>query len=264
YYPETLEQAAAVYDFFKQSGKKYVTVGNGSNILAADSGFDGEVIDTKNLRKIERVSQNSFLCYAGTTVARILQYCKTHGFGGLEYLVGIPASLGGLVYMNGGAGGKYICENVKSVLIYDGEFKTLTNKSCLFGNKHSIMRDIDCLILAAELNFTPKSSDEIAADTEYYLKKRRIQPIGKSCGCVFKNSGDLSAGKLIDEAGLKGLSIGGATVSRDHANFIINTGTSSSDVYKLIQEVKRRVLEKTGILLEEEVVYIGDFNDTFG
>ncbi|MDE6868824.1 MAG: hypothetical protein K2J83_06775, partial [Clostridia bacterium] len=117
--------------------------------------------------------------------------------------------------------------------------------------------------LAAELTFTPKSSQEIASEVDCYLKKRRFQTRGRSCGCVFKNSGEISAGKLIDEAGLKGLSIGGATVSRDHANFIINSGTRSSDVYKLIKEVKRIVLEKTGILLVEEVVYIGDFNDTF-
>ncbi len=264
YFPKTLEQVSAVYDYLKQSGKDFVPLGNGSNILAADSGYIGDVIATKYLQQIEQISPNSILCYAGATVTQILNFCKMHGLGGLEYLVGIPASCGGLVYMNGGAGGTRISDSVNKVHIYDGEFKVLTNKSCHFGNKHSIMRDIDCLILAVEFKVEQKSAEQIDADIEFYLNKRRIQPKGKSCGCVFKNAGEISAGKLIDEVGLKGLTIGGATVSCEHANFIINTGTRSSDVYALIQEVKRRVFEKTGILLEEEVVYIGDFNDSFG
>lgn len=263
YYPKTVEQATAVYDHLKQSGKSFEIIGNGSNILAADGGYAGEVVSTKYLQGIEHTSPNSFLCYAGSTVTQILEFCKTHGFSGLEYLAGIPASCGGLVFMNGGAGGKHISENVKSVQIYDGKIKTLTNKSCHFGNKHSIMRDIDCLILSTEFNFTTKTTEKVASEIEYYLEKRRMQPKGKSCGCVFKNYDGISAGKLIDDAGLKGLSIGGAVVSCEHANFIINTGTCSSDVYALIKEVKRRVYEKTGILLEEEVVYIGDFNDSF-
>ncbi len=264
YYPETPEQAAAVYKNLKQRGDRFITLGNGSNVLVADGGFDGEVIATKYLQGTRQSSPDSFMCFAGTTVANILKFCKANGFGGLEYLVGIPATCGGLVYMNGGAAGKYICENIKNVYIYDGEFRVLTNKECQFGNKHSIMRDIDCIILAAEFNFIPKSQKDIETDSAYYLEKRRKHPKGKSCGCVFKNVGGISAGKLIDETGLKGLTIGGAAVSRDHANFILNTGTRSADVYALIKEVKRRVLDKTGILLEEEVVYIGDFNDSFG
>ncbi|MDE7452912.1 MAG: UDP-N-acetylmuramate dehydrogenase [Clostridia bacterium] len=264
YYPKTIEQAAAVYDYIKLTKKNFVTLGNGSNVLAADGGFDGVVIATKFFQGIEQKSADSILCYAGTTAQQILKYCKTHGLGGLEYIVGIPATCGGLVYMNGGAGGMYISNNVKSVLIYDGEFKTLTNKSCQFGNKHSIMRDIDCMILAAEFSLAPKSAEDIEWDIEYYLSKRRMQPKGKSCGCVFKNTSEVSAGKLIDDLGLKGLSRGSAAVSSEHANFILNSGTCSSDVYALIKEVKSKVLEKTGILLEEEVVYIGDFNDSFG
>ena len=92
---------------------------------------------------------------------------------------------------------------------------------------------------------------------------RNHQPIGKSCGCVFKNPKDCSAGQLIEHTGLKGLSYGTAEVSREHANFIINKGSSSADVYNLIQIVKRKVFENCGIMLDEEVIYIGDFNGTY-
>ncbi|MDE6105420.1 MAG: UDP-N-acetylmuramate dehydrogenase, partial [Clostridia bacterium] len=128
---------------------------------------------------------------------------------------------------------------------------------------YSTMRDINCVILGAELKFTLQSATEIKEKINEYLERRRFHPKGRSCGCVFKNVNGISAGKLIDEAGLKGLSIGGATVSREHANFIINRGGKAEDVYLLIKEVKRRVFERTGIRLEDEVVYIGEFNDTF-
>lgn len=263
YYPESEKQVKAVFDYLTANGETFVTLGNGSNVLVSDENFDGAVIVTKCLTGFRRTGENTFFCYAGTTVSALLKYCISNGFGGLEYLAGIPATLGGLLFMNGGAGGKYIESNVVKVKFYDGKIHSFSNKSCHFGNKYSTMRDINCIIIGAELKFIPQNSTDIKEKINEYLERRRFHPKGRSCGCVFKNLNGISAGKLIDEAGLKGLSIGGATVSREHANFIINRGGIAADVYLLIKEVKRRVFERTGIRLEDEVVYIGEFNDTF-
>lgn len=259
YYPRTEEEGIAVYDYLSQNEIPFAVLGNGSDILASDLGFKGEIIATKGLDLIRRTDRGSLLCGAGVTVGALLKYCASNGCGGLEYIAGIPATVGGLAYMNGGAGGAYICNNVVSVRLYDGEIRNLTNKQCCFGYKYSTMRDIKSLILAVELSFLPDSGEAVAGRVRKYLDKRAWHPRGKSCGCVFKNPEGLSAGKLIEDAGLKGLTIGCARVSEQHANFIINGGSSSADVFRLIGEVRRRVYEATGIRLEEEVIYIGDF-----
>lgn len=259
YFPQTAEQAERVFSFLKEKNISFVTVGNGSNILASDKGYEGAVISTKHLSGIEKTCRDTLFCLAGTKVSTLLKFCAENGLGGLEYLSGIPATIGGIVYMNGGAGGTYINQNVVSVRIFDGSMRDLSNKNCQFGYKYSTMRDINCLILGAELKIVPKSREKVEQDILYFSERRSGHPKGASCGCVFKNHGNISAGKLIDEAGLKGLTIGNAAVSGKHANFIINKGTSSSDVRALIDEVRRRVFDRTGIILEEEVVYIGDF-----
>ena len=161
--------------------------------------------------------------------------------------------------MNGGAGGLYIGDSVRNVLLYDGKINIFTNKKCNFGYKYSIMRDINGLILGVTLKIYPQTPEIVREKISFYLNNRKFHPKGASCGCVFKNVGKISAGKIIDECGLKGLRCGGAYVSPQHANFFINEGGCAADVYKLIGTVKKRVFEQTSIKLEEEVVYIGDF-----
>ena len=259
YFPNSIKQATAIYDFLSKSGKDFIILGNGSNVLASDKNYNGAVLSTKNLTGINQINQNSIFCYAGTTVAQLMKFCVEYGLSGLEYLVGIPATVGGLVLMNGGAGGCFISSNVVNVMLYNGAIRNFTNKKCSFGHKYSIMRDINSLILGVELRIFIKNSQYVRNNVSLYLSKRRSHPKGASCGCVFKNCGSLSAGKIIEDVGLKGLTLGGASVSYEHANFIINSGNSASDVYKLIKTVKEEVFSRTGIKLEEEVVYIGDF-----
>lgn len=259
YFPDSVKQATTVYDYLNKNGKKFVTLGNGSNVLASDNNFDGAVLCTKRLCGVSQIGQNTLFCYAGTTVSELLKFCVDFGFGGLEYLAGIPATVGGLVLMNGGAGGFYIGENLVNVLLYNGTIRNFSNKKCNFGYKYSIMRDINCLILGVELRIYPQSSEKVRENISMYLNYRKRQPKGASCGCVFKNIGKISAGKLIEDSGLKGLACGGAYVSYDHANFLINNGGCAADIYKLINSVKKKVFERTGIMIEEEVVYIGDF-----
>lgn len=259
YYPESISELTAVFNCLSGHGERFVVLGNGSDVLASDAGFDGSVICTKCLRGIYKTEENTLYCLAGTPVGVLLNYCKDNGFSGLEYLAGIPATIGGVAYMNGGACGKYISSNITTVHYFDGKIHSFSNNQCKFGYKYSIMRDIIGVITGVELKICPETPEIIRQNIAEVLNGRSWHPKGKSCGCVFKNPIGLSAGKLIDECGLKGVSIGGAFVSDKHANFILNDNGTSSDVKRLIDKVKNTVFEKTGILLEEEVVYIGDF-----
>lgn len=263
YFPKNSVEFCALYDELKQRNLPFFVLGRGSNLLVSDRGYDGAVVATSSFRTIKREG-NEIICSSGATVGDLLNFCKAEGLGGLEYLAGIPATLGGVAYMNGGAGGKFIAENIKSVTIYDGKLRELSLKDCNFGNKHSIMRDINCIILGIRLKTFADSPIIIAERIADRLQARATQPGGKSCGCVFKNPMGESAGKLIDECGLKGARIGGAQVSDRHANFILNRGGTAADVRALIALIQREVYQKRGVRLEEEVIYIGDFNDSNG
>lgn len=259
YYPKNSVQVKAVYDYCKIANKKLFVLGNGSNVLASDSGFNGVVLCTKHFKGIFKSGKNTVYCRAGTSVAALLRYCASHGYSGLEYLAGIPATCAALAYMNGGIGNIHVDRNITRVKLYDGKLRVFSNKNCNFGNKYSTMRDINVVILGVEFKIEEKTGDYVRENIDAYLKRRAHLPKGKSCGCVFKNPVGDSAGRIIEQAGLKGLSLGGASVSRTHANFIINDNAKAAQVYNLIAAVKDGVYKKTGILLEEEVVYIGDF-----
>lgn len=258
YFPKSREQCITIFDYLKRQKNNFMILGSGSDVLVSDKGFDGSVISTKKFKGV--YTQNNLIYVnAGVKVSELLTYCIQQGLSGLEFLAGIPATVGGLLYMNGGADGIYLGEKVNEVRIYNGKERKLTSNDCKFKYKYSVMQDMQCLILSGEFNVTKKSQEKVREKVLYYIQKRKNLPKGKSCGCVFKNPNGLSAGKLIDNANLKGLRIGGAEVSLEHANFILNKGASSDDVYKLINIVKSAVREKYGITLEEEVIYIGEF-----
>lgn len=259
YFPRNLLEARAVYDKLEDSDENFFILADGSNVLAADSGFDGSVICTRNLCGIARMDKGTIFCLSGTPVGCILKYCKQKSLGGLEYLAGIPASIGGLVYMNGGAGGRYISSNVLAVKIYRGKDYNLTNSNCNFTYKHSTMRNIKCLILGVFLSVFEDSSIDITKKINERLALRKKLPSGRSCGCVFKNLDGVSAGRLIEECGLAGYGTARAFVSRKHCNFIINNGASAGEIKLLIDKVKAVVFQKRNICLEEEVIYVGSF-----
>lgn len=264
YFPKNIPQAVAIFDYLKSDDNGKAVLGCGSNVLVSDRPFSGKVLCTRKFCGIVRIGDDALFCLAGTTVSQIIGYCRAHCLSGLEFLSGIPATIGGLTYMNGGADGKFISSVVRSVKVYDGHIKNLSARACKFGIKTSVMRKKDCLILGVFLAVSPSKREEIEDKINYYIARRAHLPKGRSCGCVFKNPPCIAAGKLIEEAGLKGRRIGGAYVSPVHANFIISDGASADDVRKLIGLVRREVYNSFGILLEEEVVYIGDFNDFNG
>lgn len=262
YFPADEQEACAIYSHLSLLDEKFVILGAGSNVLVSDGYFDGAVISLARLDKISYDGETLY-CQSGVKVAKLLKFCLDNELSGLEYLVKIPASVGGLLFMNGGVQQLYIGTNVRSVTVFDGNLRKLSKNECQFGNKHSTMRDIKCLILSCGLSVCHAPREEIRENINKFCRARDGLPKGRSCGCVFKNPQGMSAGRIIDESGLKDLKIGGARVSDKHANFIINDGGTARDVYLLIREIKRLVAERCGISLEEEVIYIGEFNDTY-
>ncbi len=262
--PASVYQAKYIYDKLSSTGKPLIILGNGSNVLASDKSFDGYVIVTRRMKGIVALGNNKVMCLAGTKISELLNYCKKRSLGGLEFMYGIPATVGGAAFMNAGVGSECIGDRISKVKLYDRRCVILNNKQCNFGYRHSTMRDIKGVITSISLDLEPSPPKEIEEKIAYYKTKRSRLPKGKSCGCVFKNPNGVSAGLLIDNAGLKGLSVGKAIVSDVHADFILNNGGSADDVRKLIDIVKFRVFQKFGVLLREEVVYIGDFNEFNG
>lgn len=263
YFPKNIPQAIKAVEKCRSDGNKTFVIGNGSNVLASDSGFAGAVISTKLLSGIVRLDNNRLFCLAGTPISKLLNYCKRHGLGGVEYLTKIPATVGGAAYMNAGAAGRYIGESIEKVLVYTDKKVYFNKNQCNYTYKHSTMRDINCLILAVVLQLVVKPVVEIESNLNYYSSLRKRLPKGRSCGCVFRNGEGYFAGELIEKAGLKGIRCGNAVVSCAHSNFIISEGNCANDVKKLIELVKYMVKLKFKVDLEEEVVYIGDFNETY-
>lgn len=264
FFPESIAEAKAVFKKLSEEGENFFILGDGSNILASDKGYDGFVICTKLLRGIYKFN-GSLFCLSGTSVGSLMTYCVKNGFTGLEYLSGIPATIGGIAFMNGGAGGVYINSNIISVKLFDGKEYNLSNKNCKFAYKHSTMRDINALILGVFLSVSASSPEIVRMNICKRLENRGHLPSGRSCGCVFKNiipkDGKLiSAGKIIEDCNLAGYGGERVYVSPKHCNFIINNGATAAEIYDVICTVKRIVDDRCGIKLEEEVVFVGDFS----
>ncbi len=251
--PHTVEECIALLQKLQTDGKEYCVAGNLSNTLPSDE--DKEIfLLTENLRGVERTKTGAF-AWAGTTSGAFLRHCKKHQKTGAEFLYGIPCTLGGAAYMNAGADGKYLSEIVESVLVFrDGKKKTISLSDCNYAYKKSVFMENKDVILGVSLRLQKASLEEIEEKETYYKNRRAHLPKGRSMGCIFKNPPDRFAGALIETCGLKGKRIGGAVVSKEHANFIINdSGASSRDIARLIEEIKSAVFARYHITLEEEI-----------
>ena len=257
--PETFYSLIQVIRISTAKKIPYKVIGNGSNLLISDSGFNGLVINLKKLKGIKRVG-NTVIVYAGETLKNLLAYCEHNGLSGLEELSGIPGQIGGVTVQNAGAFGKCVADVVSYVRCYDGKIKTLKKADCGFGYRTSAFQNSGQIILSTAFELKKTSTEEVA-ERIYKISERRkrLQPHGKTCGSVFRNPVGQSAGELIERAGLKGFSVGGAKISEKHANFIINNGNSAEDVYLLIEYVKKKVKQQLGVTLIEEVEKIGKF-----
>ncbi len=254
YYPKNEEETLFLLSALKDG---WVALGNLSNVLPSDEGLDKMVICTKRLTEIRSTADGVFVS-AGVTSGALLRYMKQNGFGGAEFLVGIPCTLGGILHMNGGAGGKYIAEIVKNVrIIRGGKAMDLPVEECAYSYKNSAFMRTDDFILGGVLHLKKTDRESVEREIRRWLDKRAHLPKGKSMGCVFKNPQGVFAGELIEKTGLKGFRIGGAKVSEQHANFIINDkNATAEEIRALISLVKNAVYAQYGVRLEEEIKYV--------
>ncbi len=253
--PASSEEAVALVKTLKRQCIPYCHLGVGANVLPADGYFDGVVVRTNRLLLLEAEGTEVF-CGAGVTSGCLLAFAKKRGIGGFEFLTGIPSSLGGAAVMNAGVKGKHLSDVTLSVLAVEGDgVYEFPAKECGFSEKTSVFQS-GMTVVGVRLKGHPAAPSEIEERENAYRAKRAHLPKGRSMGCVFVNPEGHFAGKLIEDCGLKGLSVGKAFVSSEHANFIINGGATSEEIAALIRHIKTAVFERTGILLREEIRYI--------
>ncbi|MBQ7374042.1 MAG: UDP-N-acetylmuramate dehydrogenase [Clostridia bacterium] len=257
-FPNSIQKARFVFDEIKNANLPYSVLGGGSNLLVSDDGYDGVLVCSHDLKGLS-VSGNLVTCMAGERVSDFLKFTLLSSLGGVEFLSGIPATVGGVVAMNAGCFGKNAGDYVSYVTSTSGIYSFA---DCGFDYRTSRFKEQKDMILSVCFNLENVEYEQSESKSEYFLKLRKgKQPKGRSCGSVFKNDGYV-AGKVIESCALKGYQIGGAKVSERHANFIIADKTAKSqDVKKLIEFIKRTVKEKKGISLQEEIEYLGNFED---
>ncbi len=259
-FPDQAEQLVLLTSFARECGVRSLVIGNGTNLLAPDEGLDRLVIVTGGLRRVEAgPAPDTIVAEAGATLAQTADFACKLGLTGLEFAHGIPGTVGGAVYMNAGAYGGEIGETVKgvSVLFPEEGIRFVPREEMDFSYRHSLLTDHpEAVVLHAVVQLSPGDPAAVRERMRELMEKRRAgQPLEyPSAGSTFKRPEGHYAGTLIQQCGLKGLTVGGAQVSEKHAGFIINRGGATcADVMELIREVQRRVLEETGVRLEPEV-----------
>lgn len=261
--PETEEEFAASVRELRAGGEEFYIIGNGSNLLVSDAGFRGTIVSTERLDGLTELPEG-FRAGAGVLLSRLAKAAARRGLTGLEFAGGIPGTVGGAVLMNAGAYGFEMKDVLvrASVLAADGTVCGISLPALALSYRSSILMENGGIVLAAEFALKEGSEDAIRARmAELSDKRREKQPLEyPSAGSTFKRPEGYFAGRLIEDAGLKGFSVGGASVSEKHAGFVINRDhASASEIYALCREVQRRVYEKSGVMLELEVRLVGEF-----
>ncbi len=260
--PASRKDIAILLEYAGKNDQSLTVIGNGSNLLVSDNGLRGVVVKIGDALGHVRIVEEKLIAEAGAKLGRVAAIAQAAGLGGLEFAVGIPASIGGAVAMNAGANGASMADVVDSVTVMDyrGREHVLNVADLDFGYRTSRLQRLEVVVVEIELQLTPRDPLEIRRRSEEYLRRRRVtQPLDSpSAGSVFKNPPGEAAGRLIELAGAKGLRVGDAVVSTKHANFIINAGRAKAeDVLALISKVRAMVQEKFNIELELEVKVIG-------
>lgn len=238
-------------------------LGGGSNLLVADGELPWVVLQLAPLEPAVRIEGRTAWVDAAADLGATVTQCARADLGGMEGLIGVPGSVGGALRMNAGAYGTQIGSFVREVVVYraaGGAIETLRGEQIRFEYRHTSF-DADDMMLAVKLELVSKPFAEILQTIRICNEKRRAsQPLNqKSAGCIFKNPPGASAGRLIDELGLKGFRVGDAMVSDRHANFFINTGAAScADMLRLVDYVRERVRQAHGVELENEVYFWKD------
>lgn len=263
--PKAEEELIQTVSLCRREAIPFFLLGNGSNLLVADTGFDGVVVSMSGLSACE-VDEKSGLIRAGAgiSLAKIAKQALNASLTGFEFAAGIPGSLGGAVVMNAGAYGSELKDVLcwAKVLTPEGEVKKLSGKELCLGYRTSCVMSKGYLVTEAEIQLKPGNKEAIKARMDELAGKRKEkQPLNyPSAGSTFKRPEGKYAGELIEQAGLRGFTLGGAQVSEKHCGFVINRGhATAEDVMNLIKEVKKRVYETSETELEMEVKTLGKF-----
>lgn len=262
--PENMQQLQEIQNYLRKEGISSFILGNGSNLLVSDKGYEGIVLQIGNRMSGIQTEGGRIVCQAGAKLSQAAAAAMEHGLTGLEFAAGIPGTIGGGVVMNAGAYGGEMSQVVKYVtaLSPEGELLELDRDALNFGYRRSIFKERP--LIATQVVLELQQGDKAAVKArmqELSQKRREKQPLEfPSAGSTFKRPEGYFAGELIMKAGLRGCQIGGARVSDKHCGFIINAGgASAADVMKLIQYVQQKVKETFGVELETEVVFLGSF-----
>ena len=255
--PASIEELIELLKKLKEENTKYIIIGNGSNTIFSNNYYDGVVINLSNINKVEFNDKKVYV-EAGYQLIKLAIDAANRSLSGLEFAAGIPGNVGGSIYMNAGAYKSDMSSVIDEVTFLDENLniKTLKNEELEFSYRESIFQKHNYVIISCVMSLTSGDKDEII-EIINDRKERRMstQPLEyPSAGSVFRNPSDtVFAGKLIEDLGLKGYSIGGAKVSEKHANFIINTGNATGeDIKALIDYIKKLVMEKYNIELQVE------------
>ena len=261
-FPKSVTEVKALLEECLQNNLPWMVLGNASNLIVRDGGIRGLVIMLEKLNHIE-VKGNQITSQAGAKLIDTTYVALEHHLTGFEFACGIPGSIGGAVFMNAGAYGGEIKDVFVSceVLYPDGQIKTLSAKEMDFSYRHSAIQAQHCIVLSATFALQAGNCAEIKAKMDELTHLRASkQPLEyPSCGSVFKRPVGHYTGPLIEQAGLKGMTIGGAQVSEKHAGFIVNINhATATDYVNLIQYIQKVIKEKFDVTLETEVRIIGE------
>jgi UDP-N-acetylmuramate dehydrogenase len=259
YVPKDYEDLKRFFLFCKKNSISLLPIGSGSNIIVSDKGLHNIFLKLSSpYFKSIRLMKNSVYCGAGVALNTLCSFAETHFFSGVEFLTGIPATVGGAVFKNAGAYAKNIASILKEIECLDrkGNINTLKRKDIDFKYRHSSLKDM--IILSACFKLKRRKKSLIRSTVNRYLQLRLLTQdyTAPSAGCVFKNPENVrvSAGEMLDKCGLKGKRIGDAQISIKHANFMLNKGNASADdLLRLISFAKRKVKAVYGVNLETEV-----------
>lgn len=260
-FPKSKQDLIKVIEIINENKIQLTILGSGSNVLVSDNGIRGAVISLKNSLKQIEVDNNILYAECGTMLGKIVKHAVKNNLIGLENLNGVPGTLGGALIMNAGAWGGEISENLIHVEVINSksEIQKIQKKDLNFSYRQSSFNKDD-ILLSAKFNLKKADKDIIKENfIEAQSGRKKSQPLNKrSAGSLFKNPKNNSAGKLLDEAGLKGFSIGDAKISEKHANFFINDGDATSkDMLMLIKKAHKEVKDKFNVNLSLEVKLMG-------
>lgn len=264
-YIKNYECLSPILKFINENGLPFFILGKGTNLLVADSGYDGVVLSLlKSENKLELTDQNTITCTAGLPLAKVCMFAMKNNLGGLEFAWGIPGSCGGALYMNAGAYGEDISNVILEANHIDGlgNIQTLSAKNMELAYRKSYYSDKNLIISSMKFKLNPSPENEVKQKMFENIKKRKSkQPLEfPNAGSIFKRpGGGYYAGALIQDCNLKGFSVGGAMVSPKHAGFIVNTGgATAEDIANLVKHIKESVRNNSGIELECEIKTLGD------